>query len=57
MKKLFAVALMSLLFLGCTDPKQQEKTLLDEVIAIHDSVMVKDELVEERNSSWILWQK
>lgn len=46
MKKLFAVALLSLLFLGCTDPKQQEKTLLDEVIATHDSVMVKDELVE-----------
>lgn len=45
MKKIFAAALVSLLFLGCTDPKQQEKTLLDEVIAMHDSVMVKNELV------------
>ncbi|TFF34687.1 hypothetical protein [Mucilaginibacter psychrotolerans] len=45
MKKLFAAALLSLLFAACTDPKQQEKTLLDEVIAVHDSVMVKDELV------------
>ena len=45
MKKLIAAAVISLLFFSCTDPKKQEKELLDQVIAIHDSVMVKDEQV------------
>jgi hypothetical protein len=47
MKKLLAAAVISLLFFSCADPKKQEKELLDQVIATHDSVMVKDELVEK----------
>jgi len=31
--------------LGCKNEKQQEKTLLDEVIKIHDKVMADDEVI------------
>ncbi|RFZ94508.1 hypothetical protein D0C36_02880 [Mucilaginibacter conchicola] len=45
MKKLFAAAILSATLFSCADKQQQEKDLLNEVIAIHDRVMEKDELV------------
>ena len=45
MKKILAAAAISLLFFRCTDPKNQEKELLNQVIAVHDSVMAKDEQI------------
>lgn len=45
MKKLFAATALVMLFFSCADTKKQEQTLLNEVIAIHDSVMAKDEQV------------
>jgi hypothetical protein len=45
MKKLLAAATLTMLFFGCADPQKQEQNLLNEVIAIHDSVMAKDEQV------------
>ncbi|MEO7212142.1 hypothetical protein [Mucilaginibacter sp.] len=46
MKKLFAAAILTMLFFSCADPQKQEKELLDQVIAKHDSVMAKNEQVE-----------
>ncbi|MES2809927.1 MAG: hypothetical protein V4619_14950 [Bacteroidota bacterium] len=43
MKKIIAVALLSLAFAACSDPKAQEKAALDEVIKIHDKVMGLEE--------------
>jgi len=43
MKKILVAALIGLTFTGCGDEKQQEKTLLDSVIKIHDKVMGNDE--------------
>ncbi|OOQ61636.1 hypothetical protein [Mucilaginibacter pedocola] len=43
MKKILAAAFSAMLLFSCTDTKKQEQTLLDEVIAIHDSVMAKEE--------------
>jgi hypothetical protein len=45
MKKIFAAAILSFTLFSCTDTKKQEKDLLNEVIKIHDEVMVKDELI------------
>ncbi|RWY54167.1 hypothetical protein [Mucilaginibacter gilvus] len=49
MKKLLAAAIVSMLFFSCADPQKQEKELLDQVIAKHDSVMAKNEQVERAN--------
>lgn len=45
MKKLFAIffALTLCLLFACNNEKQEEKALLDEVIAIHDDVMGKED--------------
>lgn len=45
MKKLFAVffAFTLCLLFACSNEKQEEKALLDEVIAIHDDVMGKED--------------
>lgn len=45
MKKVFAAAFLSVALFSCADKHQQEKDLLNEVIAVHDRVMAKDELV------------
>ena len=43
MKKILFATLMVLTFAGCGNEKQDEKTLLDSVIKIHDKVMSNDE--------------
>lgn len=43
MKKAITAIVACVIFFGCTDNKQQEKALLDSVIAIHDKVMRNDD--------------
>jgi len=43
MKKISLAILTTLVLFGCGDSKQQEKLLLDSVIAVHDKVMASDE--------------
>ena len=43
MKKISLITLTALALLGCGAGKQQEKLLLDSVIATHDKVMASDE--------------
>lgn len=42
MKNILTALLLSCLIWSCTDPKKQEKELLDKVIAVHDKVMAKE---------------
>ena len=34
--------MLSLALFSCTDPKKQEKDLMDQVIGVHDKVMAKE---------------
>jgi len=43
MKKTFIAALTCLVLFGCSNDKNQEKALLDSIIAIHDKVMGMDD--------------
>jgi len=43
MKKFSLAVLTAFVLFGCGDSKQQEKLLLDSVIAVHDKVMASDE--------------
>jgi hypothetical protein len=45
LKKIILIAVTGLILVGCSDNKAQEKALLDEVIKVHDKVMVDDGLV------------
>jgi len=45
MKRILAAALLSFMLYSCADTKKQEETLLNEVIAVHDKVMAKDEQI------------
>jgi hypothetical protein len=49
MKKTFIAALACLALFGCTNNKNQEKALLDSVIAVHDKVMgIDDQLMHNK---------
>lgn len=43
MKKYILAIFTATVLLGCADTKQQEKLLLDSVIAVHDKVMANNE--------------
>jgi hypothetical protein len=43
MKKIFIAVFITAMLFGCTDKKAQEKTLLDDVIKVHEKVMNADE--------------
>lgn len=43
MKKIFLLALLVVTLNACTDNKAEEKALLNDVIKIHDKVMMADE--------------
>jgi hypothetical protein len=42
MKKTFIIVFMALALIGCSDKKSQEKSLLDDIIKVHDKVMGAD---------------
>lgn len=50
MKRLLIVALTFPLFYSCADNTRQEKTLLNDILKVHDKVMNKDELLMKNKS-------
>jgi len=50
LKKILLIATAALIITGCSDNKAQEKTLLNEVIKIHDKVMVDDGVVMQNKT-------
>jgi len=49
MKKTITATLICLVFFGCSNHKDQEKALLDSVIAVHDKVMgIDDQLMHNK---------
>jgi len=50
MKRLLLLALTFLLFYSCADNTRQEKTLLNDILKVHDKVMNKDELLMKNKS-------
>lgn len=43
MKKISVILLACLVFTACSDNKKQEKELRDDILKVHDKVMIKDE--------------
>ena len=43
MKKILIVAFIGLTLIACSDTKKQEKDLLDNILKVHDKVMMNDD--------------
>jgi hypothetical protein len=43
MKKIFTILFAGLVLAGCTNNKNQEKTILEDILKVHDKVMEADE--------------
>lgn len=50
LKKTLLIAAVALIISSCSNDKAQEKTLLNEVIKIHDKVMVDDGIVMQNKT-------